>query len=276
MAARFCGPGQPYEGLIRRSPQGARWSGESMFLPEKLVTPLRWQRPRLVFVNSMSDLFFEGFTDEQVAAVFGAMAGAPQHTFQVLTKRPARMLEWAERYMGEDAWWVFDELRHESEEAWERAEAESDGARAAHDLGWLPPNVWMGVSVEGQDVAARLDHLVQVPAAVRFVSAEPLIGPLDLSAWMPRLDWVIAGGESGPGARALEVDWVRSIVETCAEHSTDCFVKQMGSVWAREQGMESHKGEDPEEWDEDLRVQQTPAAVSLSELMERATGRDEA
>ena len=246
-AHRFSGPGQPYEGLTTIRRGRVDWTGRARFVPEQLQQPLRVRRPTAFFVNSMSDLFHESLTNEQVAAVFGVMAATPQHTYQILTKRPKRMREW---------------------------------------FGWLDgrrplPNVWLGVSCDDQARAdERIPHLLSTPAAVRFVSAEPLLGPIALRAWMPRhavtetddcapwcsacgptgplprIDWVIVGGESGPGARPCDVDWIRSIVRQCREAGTACFVKQLGSRL----GLRDPKGGDPSEWPEDLRVRETPEA----------------
>ncbi len=158
--------------------------------PGSLDIPRSWKTPRVVFVNSMSDLFHAKVPKKFVQQVFRVMAETPQHTYQVLTKRSLRL------------------------------------ARLASELDW-PPNVWMGVSVESDDVLDRVDHLRQVPAAVRFLSCEPLLGPL------PNLDltgiaWVIAGGESGPDHRPMDGDWVRAIRDTCVSTGTAFFFKQWG------------------------------------------------
>jgi protein gp37 len=156
----------------------------------ELAAPHRWRDPRLVFVNSMSDLFHARVPDHFIHDVFTIMAETPRHTYQVLTKRPRRL------------------------------------ARLADRLPW-PPNVWMGVSAENNSALWRVDQLRQVPAAVRFVSAEPLLGPLkglDLEG----LQWVIAGGESGPGARSLDLDWVRGLRDRCVQARVAFFFKQVG------------------------------------------------
>lgn len=195
--------------------------------PGVLEDPLRWSKPRQVFVNSMSDLFHSAVPEEFIAAVWNVMARAPRHTFQILTKRPARarslLTRWADR-------------------------------------GHVPlDNVWLGVSAEDQKRAdLRLPVLARVPAAVRFVSAEPLLAPIDASPYLPELDWVIAGGESGPGARPCDPDWIGGLVDQCVLLGTAVFVKQLGSVWARQQGASSSKGTDPAEWPEALRIQRQP------------------
>jgi len=158
--------------------------------PSALTLPLRWRTPRLVFVNSMSDLFHARVTAAFIAQVFEAMAATPQHTYQVLTKRPLR------------------------------------AARLADQLPW-PGNVWLGTSVEDMSVAHRVDHLRRVPAAVRFLSCEPLLGPLD-SLDFGGIGWVIAGGESGPNHRPMDPAWARGIRDACEEQEVPFFFKQWG------------------------------------------------
>ncbi len=160
--------------------------------PDLIDAPRRWRQPRMIFVNSMSDLFHEEVPLEFIQRVFETMSACPQHVFQVLTKRSSR-------------------LRSVARE--------------------LPcsPNVWMGVSVEAEDVLHRVEDLRQVPAAVRFLSCEPLIGPLpclDLQG----IHWVIAGGESGPKSRTVEIEWVREIRDRCESAGVAFFFKQWGGV----------------------------------------------
>jgi len=158
--------------------------------PEALDLPRRWRRPRLVFVNSMSDLFHRDVPDDYLRQVFDVMAACPQHRFQVLTKRAERL------------------------------------ARVAHRLPW-PPNVWIGVSVETRDYLWRVDYLRSVPAALRFVSAEPLLGSL-ASLNLDGIDWLIAGGESQAGARPAQLDWFRELRDRCAADDVAFFLKQLG------------------------------------------------
>jgi protein gp37 len=160
--------------------------------------PRRWRRPRTVFVNSMSDLFHESVPLEFIRAVFATMRECPQHTFQILTKRSARLRELA-------------------------------GA-----LEWSP-NIWMGVSVENEAAVGRVADLVHVPARVRFLSCEPLLGPLDRLA-LEGIHWVIVGGESGPHARPMDMGWVRSIREQCVRAGVPFFFKQWGGVRKWETG----------------------------------------
>jgi protein gp37 len=160
---------------------------------DQLSLPHRWKSPRVIFVNSMSDLFHPEVPDAFISDVFQVMADTPRHTYQVLTKRAQRL------------------------------------SKLAPHLPW-PSNVWMGVSVETDRYSFRANHLRKVPAAVRFISAEPLLGPLpklDLSG----IDWVIAGGESGPGARPMHPSWARDLRDRCVERNVAFFFKQWGA-WA--------------------------------------------
>jgi protein gp37 len=154
--------------------------------------PKRWRKPRTIFVNSMSDLFHDDIPDAFIRRVFATMADCPQHTFQVLTKRSERL-----RNLGSTLTW--------------------------------PTNVWMGVSVEAADVMPRIADLIKVPAHVRFLSCEPLIGPLE-DMPLSGIHWVIVGGESGPGARPMKPHWVESIQRQCKEAGVSFFFKQWGGV----------------------------------------------
>ena len=157
--------------------------------PERLLQPLAWKTSRLIFVNSMSDLFHEDVPLDFIAQVFEVMERASHHTFQVLTKRADRL------------------------------------ESVASQLPW-PENVWMGVSVENQRWTSRIDALRATPAEVKFLSCEPLLGPLDLD--LGDIDWVIVGGESGPRARPMQPDWARSIRDQCLAHTVPFFFKQWG------------------------------------------------
>lgn len=193
--------------------------------PERLEQPLRWTRPRMVFVNSMSDLFHPDVPDAFIDQVFVVMALAPQHTFQVLTKRPERMLAYMTdggrpRRVGGNTGWM-----------------NYNGVISP----WPFANVWMGVSMENQEAAdERIPLLMQTPAAVRWISAEPLLGAVDVSRFLEfysgpgdafRLDWVVAGGESGPHARLMHPDWVRSLRDQCTAAGVPFLFKQWGE-WA--------------------------------------------
>lgn len=260
VAARFSGAGMPYEGLIHASTGG--WNGKVQLVPEVLGQPWHWVKPRRIFVNSMSDLFHESVPFEYIAAVFWVMSVTTRHTYQVLTKRPARMLEffrWVADY--EEGHFPDDRIGDVAREnpaiqalGWTPAR----GGRGGYDNcgpGWPYENVWLGVSVENQATAdERIPLLLQCPAAVRWLSCEPMIGRVDLcehvGMWWnqtmecfegtgssinashfmgeKRIGWVVAGGESGPGARPMHPDWARSLRDQCASASMPFFFKQWG------------------------------------------------
>lgn len=214
--------------------------------PERLDQPLRWRRGRRIFVNSMSDLFHEAVPDTFIAEVFAYMAYGRQHVFQVLTKRPERMRDLMHDLQFNDL--VVDAMLVASTDAEEilgqRGEFSPNERRTddvrAYDPDWPLPNVWLGVSVEDQETAdERIPRLVDTPAAVRFLSCEPMLGPIDLEqaceitndgfhkpVWP--LDWVIAGGESGPHARPSHPDWFRSLRDQCAAADVPFLFKQWG------------------------------------------------
>lgn len=306
VAARFSGPGLAYEGLAVRRLKVisdddqrvvSRWTGEVRMVPEHLADPLRWTKPRRIFVNSMSDLFHEKLSNEEIAAVFGVMAAAPRHTFQVLTKRAERMREWFAWSDGRKGWGTDGT---QAALCWRDAVARLDGAGRAQPFapGWPLPNVWLGVSVEDQQRAdERIPLLLQTPAAVRFVSYEPALGTVNFEQYLfaehvltaeddgrythrksVSLDWVIVGGESGNGARPFDVAWARSVVQQCNAAGVPVFVKQMGArpfyvqdpprrgVDVTPLKFDNKKGGDMSEWPEDLRVREfpgDPAAPSL-------------
>jgi protein gp37 len=187
--------------------------------PDSLDEPLRWRKPTTVFVNSMSDLFHARVPREFIASVWRTMERTPQHTYQVLTKRPERM------------------------------------PRILADLPVLP-NVWLGTSIESDRFTRRADALRATPAAVRFISAEPLLGPLP-SLDLTGIDWLIAGGESGPGSRPMDLDWVRDLIARCRQSGTAPFVKQLGTLQAT--GPKDKKGGNWSTWPDDLRVREYPA-----------------
>lgn len=184
---------------------------------DALEIPRRWRDPRTVFVNSMSDLFHARVPMDYVRRVFDVMAETPRHTYQVLTKRASRL------------------------------------AKVAPLLDW-PPNVWMGVSVESANELSRIDQLRSVPAAVRFISAEPLLGPLD-GIELDGIHWLIAGGESGVGARPVDPGWVRSLRDRCTAEGTAFFFKQWGGRTPKAGG----RLLDGRSWDEMPTVDLTPA-----------------
>jgi protein gp37 len=195
-----------------------------------LTVPLRWRKPRRIFVNSMSDLFHDKVSDEFIARVFAVMAATPHHTYQLLTKRHGRMRSLVGGTDGS---------------GYRLLEATTDEqtAQTLYDAPWPLPNVWLGVSIEDQQWAGiRIPALLDTPAAVRWLSCEPLLGPVSLVRWLnggfgnvapADLDWIVVGGESGPGARPLELAWVRHLVEECQAAGVAPFVKQLGSRWGR-------------------------------------------
>lgn len=185
------------------------WNGRVNLVPGLLDQPIRWKRPRLIFVNSLSDLWHPEVALDYIEDVFAAMALAPQHVFQLLTKRPKRQAQ----VLSSDA---FPELVEAAIARLEGPAAER--ARASfRGLEWPLPNLWVGTSVEDNRVAWRADALRETPAAVRWISAEPMIGPLD-QLDLAGIDWMVAGGESGPGSRPLDPAWLRELRDRCASY----------------------------------------------------------
>jgi protein gp37 len=282
-AHRFARPGQPYEGLTELGPHGPRWTGQIRLVPKLLDAPLHWRTPRRIFVNSMSDLFHEEVPDEFIDQVFSVMASAARHMFQVLTKRPERMRQYclSRAVMPRE---MFPRLIHRYMDLDRSVEWTKT---------WPLPNVWLGVSVEDQHTAnERISLLLQTPAAVRWISAEPLLGPISFRACLNRLDWVVVGGESGSRARPCDVDWIRSIVQQCQKANVPVLVKQLGAYivdrndagfegdtetswpmdtylddplndWSYQSAairlrLRDRKGGDPAEWPQDIRVREYP------------------
>ncbi len=274
IAARFSGPGQAFHGfaqvvaprdlLDRTGGRHNGWTRKVEFQPSQLAVPLHWKKPRRIFCSSMTDIFHEELSNEQVAAIFGVMAACPQHTFQVLTKRAKRMREWFEWIAKQDGGGFETAVLHVEagphiEDAIGDPNDQYGDDRATKacevllDAGWPLRNVWIGVSVENQEAAdERIPELLRTPAAVRFLSCEPLIGPVNLRRVRPspmpidsltggwgvdsnndahhkqdgRIGWVVAGCESGPGARVCEVEWLRSLRAQCSDTGTAFFLKQ--------------------------------------------------
>lgn len=272
IAARFSDPGGAFEGFAKRSTSGGRWTGRVRLLGEtKLREPLSWKTPLRCFVNSTSDLFHENLLNEEIAAVFGVMAACPHITFQVLTKRADRMEQWAawvEREEGARRLGLL--IQHAQSAVSHSALRQTDTLLR---VPWPLPNVWLGVSVEDQKRAdERIPHLIRTPAAIRFLSVEPLIGPVSFCpSWLagydydgsggslrykPRVDWVIAGGESGPGARPCHVRWIRDVQRACRDAAVPCFVKQLGAdvIDRNDAGFELDP-ERPESWPEPVDVE---------------------
>jgi protein gp37 len=200
--------------------------------PGMLELPLRWKKPRTIFVNSMSDLFHADVPLEYIQRVFEVMNRCPQHTFQVLTKRP----EIAAAYAGELEW---------------------------------GKNIWMGTSVENMLVARRISDLRRIPAQVRFLSLEPLLGPLPKLS-LEGIHWVIVGGESGPGSRIMEPVWVRQIRERCVAQGVPFFFKQWGGVQKSRTGREL----DGRTWDEMPDINTERNTRGKAEFRKRTVGAD--
>lgn len=306
VARRFSGAGGPYEGLIHSS--GA-WNGRIMLAEKHLLDPIRWVKPRRIFVDSMSDLFHDEVPFEYIDKVFAVMACTTRHTYQILTKRPQRMLEYFNRlrWRTDDD---FEGFTYEEEtrlspnglcghpdqvkpsevyDAWVPASKTRGGYDNCGPL-WPLENVWLGVSCENQETAdERVPLLMQIPASVRFLSCEPLLGSIDLKRivlaanvpitdcadprfdkvnftvnalcgskslkWSP-IDWVIAGGESGHGARGMDWDWPRKLRAQCAEAGVAFFMKQLS------QQSRSRWFKDFEAFPEDLQVRQYPVVAA--------------
>jgi protein gp37 len=247
-----------YEGLTHKVGDEIRWTGRVRFVSEVIDQPIHWKRPRRIFVNSMSDVFHESVPDEWIDHIFSIMVQCPQHTFQLLTKRSSRMRTYMSTVEALDP---KERTLRLVKSMWRenpaRALIESSDMAYVGSLQWPPKNVWLLVSVEDQESAdARIPDLMETPAAIRGISYEPALGPIDFvrqqeygtisylsgmarpdapvmddppyREW-PGLDWVIIGGESGPGARPFVVDWARDTVQACQAAGVKVFVKQMGS-----------------------------------------------
>lgn len=212
--------------------------------PDRLEIPLRWKRGRRIFVNSMSDLFHPSVPDSFIEQVFSVMSEAKQHQFQVLTKRAARMAKWTRSYYDCD-------------------HGGSLSMRCGYCEPW--PNVWLGVSVENRRFVDRIYQLRETSAAVRFVSFEPLLGPVTIRTHrvnrlklnLRGIDWAIIGGESGAGARPMELEWVEDLVASCRAQGVRVFVKQLGTALARQLGHRG-KGGKLEQLPEHLRIREYP------------------
>jgi protein gp37 len=266
MANRFKGAGQPYEGLIAK---GGQWNGEIKLVPEKLAEPLHWRKPRMVFVNSMSDLFHENVPFTTIAQIFSVMSATTRHTFQILTKRPLRMLEFFEWVLGDYSIGDFH-CDDKITDAW----PEGVPWKGYDNCGPTFPyeNIWLGVSVEDQQTAdERIPLLLETPAAVRWISAEPLLGTINLErdGYLPHgynkephcdwceicqradhsgfIDWVVVGGESGPNARPMQHEWAYDIHNQCKAAGVPFFFKQWGGK-DREKGGCLINGKEFKQW----------------------------
>jgi protein gp37 len=279
LAARFAETGWS-QGLINLKTR--KWNGVVRLASHKLADPLRWREPSTVFVNSMSDLFHETLTNEQIAAVFGVMAATPRHTYQILTKRARRMREWFEWVDATcmkiadstNPWWRV--LHCLSEAGYAMAGDDDAPLPGGSGATWPLGNVWLGTSTENQPAAdERIPDLLATPAAVRFLSVEPMLGPVDLRCVQhertfevdaltgdhgvtrplagrgPRVDWIICGAESGPGARPMDHAWARSLRDQCRAAGVAFFVKQLVVNGKLRKSID--------EFPEDLRFQEFPS-----------------
>lgn len=270
-AIRHAREGNPYHGLVRSTSNGPQWTGAIRTVPELLEAPLHWKQPKRIFVNSMSDLFHEDVPDEYIDQIFAVMCRCcsrfPEqrlysHTFQILTKRAERM----QRYMADP---------RRAEQVFIACHKTPLCGRSSEPA-WPLPNVWLGVSAGNQQYAdERIPLLLQTPAAVRFVSYEPALGPIDFTPYVARCDgvlqcpkcgfftnrwaaepcpndgeqlrastrinWLIAGGESGPNARPAHPDWFRSARDQCAATGVAFFFKQWGE-WEPRDEWSAHRG----------------------------------
>ena len=208
---------EKYAGLTRRRGKHVVWNGVVKEDRQALVLPLAWKKPRKIFVNSMSDLFHERVSDTLIMDVWQVMRDTPRHNYQILTKRPERMAE-----------------------------------IVSNKIETVLPNVWLGTSVENEEVIGRLDHLRQTPAAIRFISFEPLIGPVG-RVELAGIHWAIVGGESGGAARPIREEWIDEIHVQCVRYDTAFFFKQWGT-WGKDNKRRSKKANGREyrgkTWDE--------------------------
>lgn len=302
-----------YAGLVKQRDGRIDWTGRVNLLPERLTQPLRWAKGRRIFINGHSDLFHDQVPLEFIARVLSVIALTPQHTYQLLTKRHGRM-----RSVLTDPCRCGSghapSVHLRSAMSWAVSKANPDRIPGVPDdaehrvyvgTDWPLRNLWVGVSVEDQQRAdIRIPALLDTPAAVRWISAEPLLGPVDLTAWMPAgfcrwrcsgchrfyagdhqdicpgcgrsgywcgshvgnlrpegqpLGWVVAGGESGPGARPMEWDWARSLRDQCSAAGVAFLMKQAGKVAAGGHG----KGSDPAGWPEPFPRQYPTASPTV-------------
>ena len=247
-------------GLTKKLGNSINWTGQVKFIEERLNQPLRWNKPRMVFVNSQGDLFHESVSDEQLDQIFAVMALANWHVYMVLTKRPQRMVEYFSKTPSDGNYPVGFETQYNIEY---HANGMADSAEKSIKLPL--PNVYLGVTCENQKAAdERIPLLQKVPAAVRFVSFEPLLEPitLDVRHQFQNINWAILGGESGPKARKCAIEWLTDLEDRCTDYGVARFVKQLGSkpTLAGETYPVTGKGGDPEQWPEHLRIRQWPLA----------------
>jgi protein gp37 len=237
-------------------------------LPERLEIPTRWPEPKTIFVNSISDFFHTQVTDDFIAAAFAVMAATPRHTYQVLTKRAERL----NSLLNSPSFWALVESHLAVRAAKAKGKAARTGqidelTQAAMRTHHFLPNVYLGVTIENNRWAERARLLAATPAARRFISSEPLLGPIDAI----NLDWIdqlIVGGESGPGARRMDPAWVEGAQAQAHDAGAAFFFKQMGNALARERGL-TGKGVDPTQWPALWRMRQSPIRLSADAAISR-------
>lgn len=265
-----------YAGLAVMTEHGARWSGDARLWIPTLADPLKWKKDSRVFVADMGDLFYEGVFDKEISTVFGVMLGWPRHTYQVLTKRPDRMVAWVQRNLALGRLGAHVVLAADCLDKAENDKAAATLYDALVDVDARPiDHIHFGVSVEDQVRAGRASFLQELddammrlghPSPVKFLSIEPLLERVDIRRYLrgpEKINWVIVGGESGKRARPCAIDWIRDIVHQCQDAAVPVFVKQLG---ARAVGPEIDelpfgypgKGGDPAYWPEDIRVREFP------------------
>lgn len=281
IAARFSGPGQPFEGFAKRTPYGGAWTGKMAVVWDQVDQPIRWRKPRRIFANSMSDLFHKDLPRDDVAIIYGTAIAAVhlrKHTIQILTKRADHMRE----LLNDEAFWEIANAHAESLvlEHTDPLNRRSDDARATcDDYGpdKPPPGIWLGVSVEDQARAdERIPDLLATPAAVRFLSCEPLLELVDIEHYLynTRLNpvglpiaQIIVGGESGPRSRPFMLSWAASLQRQCSAAGAAFFLKQLGAEAYDDTSYigssprfetKDKKGGDMAEWPADLRVREFP------------------
>ena len=261
-----------YTGTVEKKAETLRWTGLIKYHPDRLKWVEQWKKPARIFVSNMADLFSDDVPEWFLDLTWAYMAVYKRHTYQVLTKCPDRL----NAYLNDAnticriAMWInvgLDQNKHPGNDYpllplnnW-----------AYDEFSWPLTNVWVGVSVENQSVTHRINTLLETPATIRFISCEPLLGPVELRPHYlyddyeesyrdnEKLDWIIVGGESGPNARVCQVKWIQSIVNQCEQTGTPIFVKQLGS---RSNLEVKGKGDNLEEWPQSLRVQEFPSMFS--------------
>ncbi|MBC6429679.1 phage Gp37/Gp68 family protein [Nostoc sp. HG1] len=258
----------------------SKWDGTVEFVKSQLIKPLYWRKSKRIFVCSMADLFHANVPDEWIHQVMAVAALSPQHTFQILTKRPERMKE----YFSQQSLWV-KWYEAAKENLWDAVSEKFGGLINLQQYFTLQPfplpNMWLGASTENQQMAdKRIPILLQIPASVRFLSCEPLLEEIDFrqagviqklisddSEWElvnEDIQWIVVGGESGPNSRPCHIEWIESIVQQCQQSQTPVFVKQLGANAKFDQQRfktRDNKGGDIEEFPQHLQVREFPFSI---------------